>query len=148
MAPPVQEVSDGPNSTSKDAVHVDIEDSVVQKLAEDSKFALVTSEAKIASDAEQAMTVREAIRRYPKAIFWSILLSTAIAQEGYDSVLISNFFALPAFTEKYGTRKPGAKTYQISAPWQAGLSDGARVGEILGLSINGLSVIDLDSRKL
>ncbi|CZR65147.1 related to transporter (major facilitator superfamily) [Phialocephala subalpina] len=95
-------------------------------------------EAKEATDAEHAMTLRQAIKRYPKAIVWSILLSTAIAMEGYDLVLISSFYAFPTFTEKYGVSKNGGKAYQIPAPWQAGLSNGARVGEILGLFLNGI----------
>ena len=124
---------------SDNVVQVDIEDSIVQKLADSSsKFVLLSSEAKEATDAEHAMTVRQAIKLYPKAITWSVLLSTAIAQEGYDSVLISAFYAFPVFTKKYGELKPGGTTYQIPAPWQAGLSNGARVGEILGLFINGI----------
>ncbi|KUJ15586.1 sugar transporter [Mollisia scopiformis] len=124
---------------SDKTIQVDVEDSVVQKLAvSSSKFVLLSSEAKEASDAEHAMTVRQAVKLYPEAIFWSVLLSTAVAQEGYDSVLISAFYAFPVFTKKYGERKPGGTSYQIPAPWQAGVSNGARVGEILGLFVNGI----------
>ncbi|KAK4898694.1 hypothetical protein LTR27_003866 [Elasticomyces elasticus] len=121
-----------------DILDVNIEDSVVQKLAEnDSKFAFLSSEAKAATDAEHAMTLRQAIRSHPKAVLWSIFFSTAVAMEGYDTVLISAFYAVPTFQKKYGrlTKKPGK--YEIPAPWQAGLSNGARVGEILGLLLNG-----------
>jgi len=56
--------------------------------------------------------------------------------EGYDVCLLSNFYGFPQFNEKYGTRQPDG-TYQISAAWQSGLSNGANVGEIIGLFING-----------
>ncbi|KAK3626831.1 hypothetical protein LTR56_019559 [Elasticomyces elasticus] len=121
-----------------DMLDVNIEASVVQKLAENhSKFAFLSSEAKAATDAEHAMTLRQAIRSHPKAVLWSIFFSTAVAMEGYDTVLISAFYAVPTFQKKYGrlTKKPGK--YEIPAPWQAGLSNGARVGEILGLLLNG-----------
>lgn len=38
--------------------------------------------AKNASDKEQAMTLMEGIRLYPKAIAWSLLISTCIVMEG------------------------------------------------------------------
>lgn len=118
---------------------VDIKNSAVHKLVENnSKFQHVSSEAKVATDIEHAMTLREAIRRYPKAIGWSILLSAAIAMEGYDSVLCSQFLAFPTFVERYGVLEDKGETYAISAAWQAGLGNGARVGEILGLLLNGL----------
>lgn len=43
---------------------------------------------------------------------------------------------MPQFNEKYGTLGDDGK-YQISAAWQSGLSNGANVGEIIGLFING-----------
>lgn len=120
-----------------DVVEVSMENSAVRRLADSStKFADLSNEAKIASDAEQAMTVREAIRLYPKAILWSIFFSTAVAMEGYDIVLVSSLFAFPTFRERYGSLTPKG-TYQISAPWQTGLNNAARCGEILGLLLNG-----------
>ena len=116
---------------------VDIQDSAVHKLAENNpKFQHLTSGAKAATDAEHAMTLREAIHRYPKAIGWSVLLSAAIAMEGYDSVLCSQFLAFPTFVKRYGVLESNGK-HTISAAWQAGLGNGARVGEILGLFLNG-----------
>lgn len=118
---------------------VNIDDSAVSRLADintSPKFNALVAEAQIATDAEHAMTVRDAIRLYPKAIAWSILFSTAIAMEGFDLVLISSLFAFPPFTKKYGSIGKSGK-YQIPAPWQAALSNGARIGEILGLLFNG-----------
>ena len=141
MATPDLPVGQGAPVVGHDdtVVNVPIEDSVVRKLAESStKFVHLSSEAKVATEAEHAMSLRQAIKLYPKAVAWSILLSAAVAMEGYDLVLISSFFAYPSFTKKYGELKKGGKSYQVAAPWQAGLSDGARVGEILGLLLNGI----------
>jgi MFS transporter, SP family, general alpha glucoside:H+ symporter len=113
--------------------------SAVHRLNEtNTKFIALSGEAKLATEEEKSMTVLEALRLYPRAVGWSVLFSTAIAMEGYDLALISAFNAYPTFQRKFGHpshKKPG--TYQISAPWQAGLSNGARVGEILGLLLNG-----------
>jgi MFS transporter, SP family, general alpha glucoside:H+ symporter len=129
-------VQDSSVSGNKDDV-VTASESTVQRLTEtNSKFAILSGDAKIATDKEHAMTLREAIRLYPKAIGWSILLSSAVAMEGYDIILIASFYAFPPFTKKYGKLLANG-THQITAPWQSGLSNGARVGEILGLTLNG-----------
>lgn len=49
----------------------------------DVKFATLSSDAKDATDREHAMTLCEGIRKYPKAIAWSVLLSLAVVMEGY-----------------------------------------------------------------
>ena len=92
--------------------------------------------AKAASDNEHKMTLMQGIRLYPKALGWSIIISTCIAMEGYDVSLVNNFYAFPQFNKKYGVKGDDG-TYQVPAPWQAGLSNGAACGEIIGLFING-----------
>ncbi|KAK4689908.1 MFS transporter, SP family, general alpha glucoside:H+ symporter, partial [Tremellales sp. Uapishka_1] len=96
----------------------------------------LTSNARSASDKEHKMTLLQGIRLYPKAVFWSVLISTCIAMEGYDVCLVGNFYAFPQFNQKYGVLLADG-TYQVPARWQAGLSNGANVGEIIGLLING-----------
>ncbi|KAG9242028.1 general substrate transporter [Calycina marina] len=99
----------------------------------------VIRNAKNATDKEHKMSLMQGIRLYPKAVFWSMLISTCIVMEGYDICLLSNFYGFPQFNEKYGNLVPGSDPaeYQVSAPWQSGLSNGANVGEIIGLFING-----------
>ncbi|KAF3347789.1 hypothetical protein VD0002_g9460 [Verticillium dahliae] len=92
--------------------------------------------ARDASSREQQMTLMQGIRLYPKAIGWSMLISTCIVMEGYDISLVSNFFAFDPFKKKYGELQADG-TYEISAAWQAGLSNGVAVGEIIGLFLNG-----------
>lgn len=82
------------------------------------------------------MSLLQGIRLYPKAIGWSLLISTCICMEGYDVCLLSNFYAFPQFNRKYGEQLPNG-SYQVPARWQSGLSNGANVGEIIGLMING-----------
>jgi MFS transporter, SP family, general alpha glucoside:H+ symporter len=96
----------------------------------------VTRNAKTATDKEHKMTLLQGLKLYPKAVGWSLLISTCIAMEGYDVCLLSNFYGFPQFNKKYGKQLPDG-TYQVPAPWQAGLSNGANVGEIIGLFING-----------
>ncbi|KAH8670303.1 MFS maltose permease MalP [Tricladium varicosporioides] len=96
-------------------------------------------EAKDATRVEKNMTIWQAFRTYPKAVVFSMILSTAIVMEGYDIVLLANFYAFPSFNARYGSPTGDPKNpYEIPAAWQAGLSNGAGVGEILGLFINGI----------
>lgn len=82
----------------------------------------VIHSAKMASEKEQKMTLLQGIKLYPKAILWSILISTCIVMEGYDICLVNNFYAFPQFNEKYGEQLPSGE-WQVPAPWQAGLSN-------------------------
>ena len=51
----------------------------------------VTRDAKSATDKEHKMTLLQGIKLYPKAVGWSLLISTCICMEGYDVCLLSNF---------------------------------------------------------
>ncbi|KAJ5805080.1 hypothetical protein N7474_010967 [Penicillium riverlandense] len=102
----------------------------------DSSMTKVIENAKAATAKEQNMTLLQGIKLYPKAVAWSVLISTCIAMEGYDISLVNNFYGFDTFNHKYGTQMANG-SYQVTAPWQAGLSNGAYVGEIIGLFING-----------
>ncbi|WPG98247.1 sugar porter family MFS transporter, protein [Acrodontium crateriforme] len=97
----------------------------------------VAEDAAKVAQAEGSMTLVEGLKTYPKAVGWSILLSTCIIMEGFDIVLINSLSALPAFRLKFGTLQPDGE-YQISAAWQSGLANGALVGEVLGLFFIGI----------
>ncbi|KAI5456299.1 general substrate transporter [Mariannaea sp. PMI_226] len=92
--------------------------------------------ARNAADKEHNMTLRQGIKLYPKAIAWSLLISTCIVMEGFQVSLVNNFYAFPQFNKKFGVLTDDG-TYQIPAAWQAGLSNGANCGSIIGLFING-----------
>ncbi|KAJ5939082.1 Maltose permease MAL61 [Penicillium verhagenii] len=93
--------------------------------------------AQRATDDEHGMTLREGIRKYPNAVFWSVLFSMALIMEGFDHAFVSGFFAFPAFQKRYGTLQSDG-SYQIPATLQSGISNGVNAGEIIGLLINGL----------
>ncbi|KAI1118510.1 sugar transporter-domain-containing protein [Nemania sp. NC0429] len=96
--------------------------------------------ARLATEKEHNMSLLQGIKLYPKAIGWSILISTCIVMEGYDVALINNFYGNSSFNRKFGElsrTSKGTLEYQVSAAWQAGISNGAVVGEIIGLLING-----------
>lgn len=94
------------------------------------------SDAEDATHLEHELTLIQAIKLYPKAVGWSVLMSTALVMDGYDTKLIGTLFAQPAFQKAYG--KPlGKGQYQISAPWQSGLNNGSNVGQMIGLSFSG-----------
>lgn len=101
------------------------------------KMDKIVAYAKSAATKEHNMTLMQGLKTYPKAVAWSVLISTCIVMEGYDVCLINNFYAFDQFNKKYGTLLPDG-TYQVSAAWQAGLSNGANVGELIGLLINGI----------
>lgn len=52
-------------------------------------MAALNADAKDATDREHAMTIRDAIRLYPRAVMFSIAFSTAVVMEGYDLSLVS-----------------------------------------------------------
>ncbi|BCS26788.1 uncharacterized protein APUU_51499S [Aspergillus puulaauensis] len=91
-----------------------------------------------AVQSERQMGFRESIRLYPMAAVWSVGLSTAVIMEGYAVMLLSSFYALPQFNRKYGQLQPEDGTYVIPASWKSALSNGAVVGEILGLFLTGI----------
>ncbi|PMD17116.1 putative sugar transporter [Hyaloscypha hepaticicola] len=94
-------------------------------------------DAKHASDEEHAQTLWQAIKANKKAVGWSVLVSMSVVMEGYDTILIGNFFGYPEFQKKYGHDYGGTAGYQVSAPWQTGLGMASTVGAIFGGIMNG-----------
>lgn len=97
----------------------------------------IISAAEIAAQKEKNMGIWMAIKAYPKAVFFSMLLSTSLVMESYDLSLTRNFFALPQFREKFGRRLENGD-YQLSSAWMSGLLNGTQVGQILGLMVAGI----------
>ncbi|KZM19026.1 uncharacterized protein EKO05_0010325 [Ascochyta rabiei] len=94
----------------------------------------ITSTA--ANYVEQNMTLRQGLRRYPKAIMWSILFSLTLIMEGYSTILVPNLYSLDPFRRKFGTLQRNGD-YEISAVWQSTLVNGALAGQIVGLFAAG-----------
>ncbi|KAI8160950.1 Maltose permease [Colletotrichum sp. SAR 10_70] len=108
------------------------ENEVEEKLGQSAIF-----EAKQASDDEHAQTLMQALTQNRKAVFWSVMISMSIVMEGYDVILINNFFAYPEFQKKYGSWYGDEIGYQVSGPWQTGLTMAATTGAIFGGLMNG-----------
>ncbi|PLB41451.1 general substrate transporter [Aspergillus candidus] len=98
---------------------------------------LVKNEAQQASEAEHQASFWEALKTNRKAVLWSAAISLTIIMEGYDVGLIFQFFAYPAFQQKFGEYRADKDGYEVSGPWQAGLSNGANVGIVIGGFLNG-----------
>ncbi|KAF7591985.1 hypothetical protein BBP40_000832 [Aspergillus hancockii] len=106
----------------------------------------VVREAAAATAAEHSMGLLKSLKLYRKACLWSIFLSTCIIMEGFDVSLINNLYAYPPFQRKFGVLQSDG-SYQLTAAWQSGLSNGAYCGQIIGLFINGIIVDRFGYRK-
>ncbi|OWO98796.1 hypothetical protein B2J93_4667 [Marssonina coronariae] len=82
------------------------------ELAHTKSMSAVIDNARSATEKEQRMSLWQGLKLYPKAVAWSVLISTCIVMEGFDISLLSNFF-------------------------QQEIRRGAYAGEIIGLFING-----------
>lgn len=101
------------------------------------KLVAPNEEAQHAADDEKSMGLFQAIKLYPKAVGWSVVLSSALIMEGYDLALLGSLYGSPQFNRKYGVLNPTSGKYSVPASWQSALSNGARAGEVIGLIING-----------
>lgn len=48
-------------------------------------------QAQEADAADRRLTIKEAIKKYKKACFWAMILSTSLVMEGYDLVIVSGY---------------------------------------------------------
>ncbi|KAL2864809.1 putative MFS sugar transporter [Aspergillus lucknowensis] len=113
-------------------------DDLFQRLpASTSALRPLGSVARAATEAEKHINLPGSARSYLKAIGWSVLVSSTLIMEGFDTLLIFSYFSLPAFKRKYG-EPAGDGSYEIPTRWQFGLTTAAEAGEIVGLLFNGI----------
>lgn len=79
------------NGTPGDPLHFPHKDYLEQTKSTDD----VILNAQRATEKEHKMTLWQGIKLYPKAVAWSMLISTCICMEGYDVCLLSNFCKWP-----------------------------------------------------
>lgn len=103
-----------------------------------SKFIEISNSAQANDAHEKGMGLKEGLATFPKAALWSVVLSTAIIMEGFDTSLLASLYNQPSFAEHYGQWYPDIGEYQIPAKWQTSLSMAVNVGEIIGLWMAGL----------
>lgn len=122
-----------------------VEDSTQLPTKDDGNLDWLASQA---TEEEHNLTLLQGLKKYPKACFWSIALSSAIIMEGYDIVLIYSLFGQPAFQRTFGQYDAATGTYSLSAAWQAGLSNGTGIGTIIGAFLNGYLTHKFGYRKV
>ncbi|GKT83852.1 maltose permease MAL31 [Colletotrichum tofieldiae] len=133
-------LSDDVSSMSGDIELDDLDSSGARPTGPHSGLSEVDKQILDAINAERSLTPREAIRAYPMAVFWSLIVSLCVIMEGYDTILIASFFAHPEFAKKYGDGQDSEGRDQLSALWQAVLGNSSTFGCIFGVVANGFIV--------
>lgn len=75
MAPPEKVVP-----TEVELEQLDLDDQHTQDLIQ---------RAQASDAADRQLTVRQALKKYKKAVAWALFLSTSLIMEGYDLVIVS-----------------------------------------------------------
>jgi SP family general alpha glucoside:H+ symporter-like MFS transporter len=98
----------------------------------------LTVEARNATEKEHQLTWIKAVKLYPKACFWSAVVSLVVIMDGYDTALIGSLFGFPAFQKRFGSEVNNTGKYQVSAKWQDALGLASPLGNVVGIFINGV----------
>lgn len=101
--------------------------------------ATLRAQAQANTDTEHSMSLRDAIRLYPKSVIYCFVLSMAIIMEGYQVGLVPSLFAQPAFQRKYGRARPDG-SHQLDNRYQSALTAAVQVGSILGYWLSGMLI--------
>ena len=112
----------------------------VGDLGEKGGWQASVEDAHLANINEHEITIRKALRAYPYAALWSLVVSLSIIMEGYDTNLIGNFYGYPAFSKQFGTYDASTASYQVSGSWQLALGCGPTAGALVGATFNGYFV--------
>lgn len=104
--------------------------------------------AAASSEAETRLPRMELFKRYRPAAIYSALLSIALVMEGMDVGLINNFFAHPAFRQRFGNAINVKGELVVSTRWQTIIGAGNNVGSIIGLLLNGWLQSRYGSRRV
>ena len=102
----------------------------------------LTQKAKQADDVEHHESIWHSVKTHRIALFWALMVSMCVIMEGYDTILLGNFYAYPQFAKKFGSFHANipSNPYQVSAAWQAGLGNASGVGAFFGAMLNGFLV--------
>lgn len=77
--------------------------------------------AQHAADDEKSMGLLQAIKLYPKAVGWSVVLSSALIMEGYDLALLGSLYGSPMFNQKFGVLNETTGKWAVQPSWQSAL---------------------------
>jgi len=110
-------------SSSRDTKRVDINDEDIQNASHPSDHKgggiLEINTTRDITASEHDLKFWDAVQQYPQAVLWAMFFCIAVIMAGFDAQLITSFYALPAFQQRFGYLYDGS--YTISAPWQTGL---------------------------
>ncbi|KAK0384728.1 hypothetical protein NLU13_7206 [Sarocladium strictum] len=95
---------------------------------------------------EHSLGFRDAVRQWPWSVFWALFFGIAVIMAGFDAQIITSFYALPAFQQKFGHRLDDG-TYEVAAPWQTALGMGNPIGQVLGALASGYPLQLLGRKK-
>jgi len=129
MSDPVQTVTvtaDEKSAAPRKVEVLDVEGMDIKDIAH------IQEQSREATHMEHSLTTIEALRLYPKAVFWAAFFAWSLVMVGYDSGLIYTFYALPSFEQHYGTYYGSEIGWEVSAKWQNVLGMGTPVGQFLG----------------
>ncbi|KAI0173740.1 alpha glucoside transporter [Pestalotiopsis sp. NC0098] len=102
----------------------------------DAKLASFKADAIEAENAEQNMTVMQALKQYPMAALWAFIMSSTIIMEAYCVFLMGAFVAMDQFKDEYGVVDKDGKN-AIEASWQSALQMAGPLGAIIGVCLAG-----------
>lgn len=102
---------------------------------DESKDQILTQNAKDATDMEHGLTPMQGLRRFYKAVMWSVTFSLTIIMTGYDTAFLGALFAMPSFQRDFGKEYKGG--YQVTAGWQTLLQIMGFVSTIIGVMLDG-----------
>ncbi|KAL4888352.1 general substrate transporter [Aspergillus ambiguus] len=99
-------------------------------------IAELIQQAQESDTADRQLTISQALKKYKKAVFWAMFLSTSLIMEGYDLNIITSFYGQTQFKDRFGIPDPKTGVKAIPASWQSGLSNSSLVGQLAGLLVN------------
>ena len=110
---------------------------VDNSMAQDKEAAREEEGAELVGNQVDAhLSVKEALRYYWKAIFWSFLISNATIMESYDLILNNLLIAYPAFQKSFGEQLPNG-SWSLDSQWQVALKMSTNIGLTIGVLVNG-----------
>lgn len=93
-------------------------------------FLGISKSSKEIQNKERKLMLIEGLNAFPKAAIWSLILSSVIFMEGYNTNLIGGYYAFPSIQEKYGKYYPGTG-YKALSKWRTALNMANGVADIL-----------------
>lgn len=127
------------NKALEDDTQLEIVDNEQVAMKVDEDAVPLRAQAQANTNAEHAMSLRDAVRLYPKSIVYCIVLSMAIIMEGYQVGLVPSLFAQPAFQRKYGRIRPNG-LHQLDNRYQSALTAAVQAGSIFGYYLSGILI--------